>query len=65
MLEVEAEEPKAVVEHHQVDQEAEAKVQVTTNNLKLEQLTLAAEVAAEAVTLTMVSDQTEEKVLLF
>ena len=53
LLEVVAVEPKAVVEHQQVDQAAEAKVQVTTNHLKQVQLTLAAEVAAEAVTLTM------------
>jgi hypothetical protein len=53
LLEVVAVEPKAVVEHQQVDQAAEAKVQVTTNHLKQAEAIPAAEVAAEAVTLTM------------
>ena len=53
LLEVAAVEPKVVAGHHQVDQEAEAKVQVTTNNLKQAEIIPAAEVAAEAVTLTM------------
>lgn len=65
LLEVEVEEAKAVAEHHQVEQAAEAQVQVIINNLKQAEAIPAAEVAAEAVTLTMVQVLAVEKELLF